>query len=173
MAHSWIDRRRLRIGNFLGFLACAGMLGGAYYMQYGMGLEPCPLCIFQRAAAAAAALVFLVAFIHGPRGIGRYFYGLLLLLTTGTGIAIAGRHLWLQSLPPDQVPSCGPGLEYMLDTFPLMDALRLVVQGSGECAEVEMVFGVSLPGWSMAAFILIGLFGVWTNFKRRERAIWL
>ncbi len=173
MSLSWIDRRSLRAANALGFLFCAGMIGAAYYMELVMGLEPCPLCILQRVAVLAMGSVFLLAAIHGPRGAGRYLYGFLLLLAAGAGMAIAGRHLWLQSLPADQVPACGPGLEYMLDVFPLMEALRMVLQGSGECAEVERVFGVTLPGWTLAAFVVVGLYGVWYNMRPRERAIWL
>lgn len=173
MSLSWIDRRHLRTANLLGFLACAGMLGAAYYMQYGMGMEPCPLCILQRIAVVAAGLVFLLAFLHGPRGAGRYLYGLLVVLMTGAGAAVASRHVWLQSLPPDQVPACGPGLDYMIGTFPLAETLRMILQGSGECAEVEAVFGVSLPMWTLAAFVLLGLLGLWVNVRPRARAIWL
>lgn len=173
MTLGWIERRRLRGANLVGFIACAVMIAAAYYMQYGMGLEPCPLCIFQRIAAAGMGLVFLLAFLQGPNGWGRHLYGLLILVIAGVGAALAGRHIWLQSLPPDQIPACGPGLEYMLNTFPILDALRMMLEGSGECAEVDLVLGVSLPIWTLAAFILVGLYGIWVNFKRRERAIWL
>ncbi len=173
MSLSWVDRRSLRLANGIGFLLCVGMIAGAYYMELVMGLEPCPLCILQRLAVVAMGVVFLLATVHGPRGFGRHLYGLLLLSAAGTGAAIAGRHLWLQSLPEDQVPACGPGLDYMLEVFPLMDALRMTLQGSGECAEVEKVLGVTLPGWTLAAFIIVGLYGVLMNMRPRERAIWL
>ncbi|MEX0729434.1 MAG: disulfide bond formation protein B [Aquisalimonadaceae bacterium] len=173
MLLSWIERRRLRVANLMGFLACAVMIAAAYYMQYGMGLEPCPLCIFQRGATLGMGLGFLLALLHGPKSWGRYLYGLLIAAFAGLGVALAGRHIWLQSLPPDQVPACGPGLDYMLSTFPFMDALRMTLEGSGECAEVDLVLGLSLPVWTLMAFIIVGLYGLWVNFKRRERAIWL
>lgn len=173
MTLSWIERRGLRLSNLVGFLACAAMLGAAYYMEYGMGLEPCPLCILQRLAVAAMGVVFLLAALHGPKDWGRYIYGTLILLTGGTGAAIAGRHIWLQSLPEDQVPACGPGLDYMLSTFPLADTVRMVLEGSGECAEPHIVLGLSLPVWTLAGFVIVGLFGVWTNVKPRQRSIWL
>lgn len=173
MTLSWIERRRLRVANFAGFIACVTMIAAAYYMQYGMGLEPCPLCIFQRIATAGMGLVFLLAFLHGPRDWGKHLYGLLIVGVAGIGAALAGRHVWLQSLPPDQVPACGPGLEYMLSAFPFMDAIRLALEGSGECAEVDLVLGVSLPVWTLTAFILVGLYGLWVNFKSRERTIWI
>ena len=173
MTLSWIERRRLRIANLLGFLGCAALIAGAYYMEFVVGLEPCPLCMLQRVALAGLGLVFLLAFLHGPRAWGRHVYGVLVLLTAGVGTAVAGRHVWLQSLPPEEVPACGPGLDYMLDTFPLTQTLRMVLEGSGECAEVHLAFGLSIPIWTLGAFIVIGLFGIWANMKPRERAIWL
>ncbi|MCK8514896.1 disulfide bond formation protein B [Methylonatrum kenyense] len=173
MTLSWMERRSLRLSNLFGFLACFLMLGAAYYMEHGMGLEPCPLCILQRMAVAGMAVIFIVAMLHGPKDWGRFVYGSLMLLAAGTGAAIAGRHIWLQSLPPEDVPACGPGLEYMMSTFPLSDVLRMVLQGSGECAAVHSVFGLSLPIWTLAGFIIVGLFGVWANLKPRQRSIWL
>lgn len=171
MSLSWTDRRELRIANLLGFITCTIMLTAAYYMQYGMGLEPCPLCIFQRGATVGMGLAFLLAFLHGPRSWGRFLYGALVAAFAGLGVVLASRHLWLQSLPPDQVPACGPGLQYMLDTFPLMDAVRMALEGSGECAEVHLVLGLSLPLWTLIAFVVIGLFGLWINIRPRARAI--
>ncbi|MCP1674945.1 disulfide bond formation protein DsbB [Natronocella acetinitrilica] len=172
MTVSWIEWRRLRGANMLGFLACAGLLGGAYYLEFVVGMEPCPLCILQRLAMFALGIVFLLAVVHGPRGRGRFGYAFLILLSAGTGAAIAVRHLWLQSLPPDQVPACGPGLDFMVEAFPLQEVLMMVLEGSGECAEVETLFGVTLPGWTLAAFVIVGLYGFWVNVKPRERLIW-
>lgn len=173
MTLSWMERRGLRLSNLFGFLACVMMLVAAYYMEHGMGLEPCPLCILQRMAVAGMAVVFIIAMLHGPKDWGRYVYGTLVLLVAGAGAAIAGRHIWLQSLPPDEVPACGPGLDYMMSTFPLADVLRMVLAGSGECADVHVIFGLSLPVWTLAGFVIVGLFGVWANFKPRQRSIWL
>lgn len=139
--------------NGLTLLGCAAAFSGALYMQYVDGLEPCPLCIFQRLALIAVMLVLLVATVHGPSGIGVRVYALLTAVTTLVGAAIAIRHLWLQSLPADQVPACGPSLDYMVDVFPLHEVLTTVLSGSGECADVSWRFlGLTIPGWSLVVF---------------------
>src|SRR5690606_24412879 len=163
--------RNPRIGNLLGFIACALLMGYAWYAPFVLELEPCPLCIFQRVAMIALGVIFLVAALHGPARTGRRVYGALLAIAALAGIAIAGRHVWLQNLPPDQVPSCGPGLSYMLDAFPLTEALRMAFTGSGECAEIDWTFlGLSMPAWVLIMFALLGGFAVWNNWRsvRRE-----
>lgn len=157
---------RRRFFNLLAGTGCALLLGIAYYLQYVEGMEPCPLCIFQRVVFMALAVVFLLAALHHPRSVGSRVYGGTMLLIAGIGIAIAGRHLWLQSLPPDQVPLCGPGLSYMLDVFPLHEVVRNVLTGSGECAEVDLILGVSIPVWSLTGFAILGLFGLLLNWRR-------
>jgi protein dithiol:quinone oxidoreductase len=143
-----------RIGYALGFLVCLGLLGYAYYLQYGEGLDPCPLCILQRVAVAGMGLVFLVAIFHNPGRIGATIYALLQLGIGGAGAALAVRQVWLQSLPKDQVPACGMSLDYMLDTLPLAETLKKVFEGSGECAEKGWVFlHLSIAGWTLVFFI--------------------
>lgn len=130
-------------------LACAGMLGFALYVQHVDFLDPCPLCVFQRVVFMWIGSVSLLAAIHGPAAAGRWVYGGLVILGGLSGIGIAGRHLWLQSLPADQVPDCGMGLNYMLETMPFSEVLSEVFYGSGECAEVSWSFlGLSMPGWT-------------------------
>lgn len=158
-----------RIGNILGLLACAGLMGYALYSEHVLGYEPCPLCIFQRVAVIVLGMVFLAAAIHGPGPGGRRAYALLLLLAAAGGAGVAGRHLWLQSLPPERVPACGPGLDYMLESFPFTEMLRTVLSGSGECAEVNWrLLGLAMPGWVLISVVLLGAFGVWNNLRRRS-----
>ena len=136
-----------------------------------MGLDPCPLCIVQRILVMALGGIMLLAAIHNPRHLGRRVYGGLITVVAVLGIGVAGRHVWLQNLPPDQVPACGPGLEYLLQTFPLMDALKLVFQGSGECAEVQWTFlGLSIPGWTLVVFTGLAVFGLMLLFSPKARA---
>jgi protein dithiol:quinone oxidoreductase len=152
---------RRRIAFFLGFLICAALLGWAFWLQYGEGLEPCPLCMLQRAAFVAIALIFLVGTFHEPGRVGAWLYALLLLIASGIGAALATRQVWLQSLPKDQVPACGMGLSYMLDTMPFLDAMRRVLEGSGECAEKGWVLlGLSIAGWTLAFFVAIAFSGI-------------
>lgn len=144
-----------------GAAICFGLIGIALYFQHGLGLEPCPLCIFQRMAFLLLGGVCTIAAIHDPALMGRRIYGGLGLLVAAAGAGIAGRHVWLQNLPADQVPSCGPGLEYMLETFPLFEMLETVFRGSGECAEISWsLLGLTMPAWTLlifAGFILASL----------------
>ena len=153
----------------LGFIACAGLIGYALYSQFHDGLLPCPLCIFQRVAFALLGLVFLIGGLHAPRAIsGRRVYGAFAVLASLAGIAIAGNHVRLQHLPPDQVPACGPGLDYMLDAMPISGVVRKVMTGSGECANVDWSFlGLSMPTWSLVWFALLGGWAAYTAFRRR------
>lgn len=150
-----------------GAVLCALLTGVAFYFQYAMGLEPCPLCIFQRVFVLALGAVMLVAAVHDPRGPGGRVYGGLITLLAAAGAAVAGRHVWLQSLPADQVPLCGPGLGYLLEKYPLGRALELILKGSGECAEVQWTFlGLSIPGWTLVVFCVLLLYGITLVFRR-------
>ncbi len=152
--------------NAAGALVCAGLMAFALYAQHGLGLEPCPLCVFQRVAVIGMGVLFLVAWLHGPGRWGARVYGTLILVTAAAGAVVAGRQIWLQSLPPEEVPACGPGLDYIMDVFPLGEALSMVFSGSGECAEVSWSFlGISMPGWVLAWLVLLGLGGFWVNWR--------
>jgi disulfide bond formation protein DsbB len=143
-----------RIAYLLAFLVCAALMAWALWLQYHEGLDPCPLCIFQRVAVSAAGVIFLIAFIHNPGRTGAWVYAVLILIAAGAGAAFAGRQIWLQSLPKDQVPACGMGLNYMLDSFPLVDVIKKVFAGSGECAEKAWeLFGLSIAGWTFVFFV--------------------
>ena len=159
----FLSRRQL---NLAGFLACVGMMGYALYAEHVLMLMPCPLCIFQRIAVIALGVVFLAMAIHNPVGYGRYIYTLLILLATTFGAGVSGRHMWLQNLPADQVPSCGPGFDYIIDSFPLSEALRLIFSGSGECASIDWQFlSLSMPTWVLIAVSVVGTFGAWNNLR--------
>lgn len=155
-----------RLLNLAGFLACAGMMGFALYAEHVLLLEPCPLCVFQRVAVISLGLVFLAAAIVGPSAWGRYVVAVLILAAAGGGAGVAAWHHRLQNLPPDEIPGCGPGLDYILDAFPLTEALRMVFSGSGECAEVVWSFlGLSMPGWVFVCLVLMGAGGIVANLK--------
>jgi disulfide bond formation protein DsbB len=148
---------------------CAAFLAFAYYTQFKLGLEPCPLCILQRIAFIAVLVVSIVAALHNPKRSGRAAWGVVAGLAAGAGIAVAGRHVWLQHLPPDKVPDCGPGLEYMLDAFPLSQTVRMVFTGSGECARVDWSFlGLSMPAWTLFWFVVLALGALYYGFRRYE-----
>ena len=153
----------------LGFLACVVLIGVALYFQYVEYLEPCPLCIVQRLIVIAIGVVFLIAAIHNPAGWGRRIYDAGLVVLSVLGAAVAGRHVWLQNLPLDQVPECGPGLEFLLKRFTLDQVLHKVLSGSGECAEVVWSFlGLSIPGWTLVAFSGLAILSLVLLFSSRR-----
>ncbi len=157
-----------RRGNLIGFLGCAGLLAYAYYAQFILHLEPCPLCIFQRVGVFALGLVFLIAVAHDPIGRVRRVYASLLALAALATMGVALRQLYLQSLPPDQVPACGASLDFMLKVFSLGEVMAKVLTGSGECARVTWRFlGLAMPGWVLISAMLLGLFGLWVNLRRQ------
>jgi disulfide bond formation protein DsbB len=159
-----------RVQMLFGFLVCVALLAYAVFAQYGQLFEPCPLCIFQRVAIAAVGLVGLMGAMHNPRGrFGRTAYGLLAFVTAAIGAGIAGRHVWLQHLPADQVPACGPGLSYMVQIMPsYLDVVKKVLQGSGECAEVNWtLWGFSMPEWTLLCFVLLGVGALVAGIRKR------
>jgi disulfide bond formation protein DsbB len=142
-----------RVIFFIIFTVCIGLLGFGLYLEHVVGLEPCPLCIFQRVAYIVIAVISLIGAIHNPQKLFERIYASLILIASLCGAGIAGRQIWLQHLPEDKIPECGPGLEYMLDTFPFTDALRMILSGSGECAEVQWTFlSFSIAEWSIVCF---------------------
>ncbi len=160
---------RRRRANLLGLGICAGLMGYALFAQHGLELDPCPLCVFQRLAVIGLALVFGVAAAHNPGNLGARLYGATGLAIAAGGGFVAGRHVWIQSLPPDQIPACGPGLDYILETFPLGEALQLVFRGSGECATVDWSFlGLSMPAWVLLWLVLLGAAVVGGNWVLRR-----
>jgi len=159
-----------RTANAAGLLACASLLLYALYAQHGLGLEPCPLCIFQRVAVFALGGAFALAALHAAGPVGRRIHALLIGVTGLAGAAVAGRHVWLQNLPPEQVPACGPGLDFMLEAFPFFETLKIVLSGSGECANVDWQFlGLSMPAWVLIALVVLGVYGVWLNLAAARR----
>jgi len=155
-----------RLLNGAGFLACAGMMGFALYAQYVLILDPCPLCVFQRIATVLVALVFLAAALHNPGKVGGRVYAALVFLTAGFGVGVASWHVYLQSLPADKVPSCGPGFEYIMENFAMFDALALIFKGSGECADVVWRFlGLSMPTWVIIGLGGLGIAGIYNNLR--------
>ena len=135
------------------FLASALLLGCGYYLQFVGGLEPCPLCIFQRIAYFAVITIAFIGLVHGPKRFWSRVYDGSIAVWAVTGGGIAARQIWLQHQPPDNVPECGLGLDFMLEVFPLSEMLRMVFNGSGECAKVSWTFlTLSIAEWSLLWF---------------------
>ena len=151
---------------FLVIMAVIGMSFALFFLQRYMGFSPCPLCIFQRIGLMVMGGFALIAAIFDPKSkIVRLLLWLGSLAGIGWAAVVAGRHVWLQHLPADQVPSCGPGLDYWLDTLPMQQVLKEVFAGSVECASIERTFmGLSIPEQSLILFsvlILVHLLILW------------
>ena len=160
-----------RLGYAAGFLVCAGLVAFALYLQHFQGQEPCPLCIVQRVAYIALMAVFLAAAVHGPGRTGAVAYGALLVMVASLGAAVAARHVWLQHLPKDRIPECGPGLEFMLRKYPPPQALQKILAGSGECAESGWSFlGLSIAEWSLLWLLILGGYAIYLTIAARNKA---
>ncbi len=153
--------------NIAGFAACAGLMAYALYAQYQLLLEPCPLCVFQRMSVMGMGILFLVSGIHDTSAWGSRVYAAFIGLISAAGAVVAGRHVWLQHLPPEGVPTSGPGFNYIMDSFPLAEALSMIFKGSGECADIDWVFlGLSMPAWTLVWIVGLGGFGILANLRR-------
>jgi protein dithiol:quinone oxidoreductase len=151
------------------FLACAALLGYAIFLQQSEGLEPCPMCILQRYAYIAVGVVALVAAVHAPRGAGLKAYAIVAALFALAGAGVAIRHSYLQHFPP-ATESCGTDLEFLLDTFPLTQALPKIFAGTGSCSKVDWRFlGLSIPEWNIVCYTGIALLALWAAFRRQPQ----
>ena len=160
-----------RLANFAGFLICAALLAYALYTQFELGLDPCPLCIFQRVGVAALGVVFLIAALHNPKGWGTRAYAVLIAAAALATIGVAARHVYVQHMPPGSLPSCGAPLGVMLKFTPFFDVIRKVLTGSGECSEVPWRFlGLAMPAWVLIWGLILGVFGVSANAESSRAA---
>jgi disulfide bond formation protein DsbB len=151
-----------------GALVIAALFAAALYLQYVLHQEPCPLCMIQRAIFTAMLALFVLATLHNPKRIGTRIYAALLVLFALTGVGVASRHIWLQYLPKDQVPACGPGLDYMLQNFPMADVLQELMHGSGECAVKGWSFmTLGIPEWSLIWYVLLGAWALLIALRKQ------
>lgn len=147
-------------------VACGLLLAFGFYLQYFQDQDPCPLCLVQRGFYLAVMVVCAAAAAHGPRAVGAAVYSSIGFLFAAGGAAVAGRHVWLQHLPSDKVPACGPDLYFMLENLPFMRTLEKLFKGSGQCAEVKWTFlSLSIAEWSLVCFVLLSLLTAWNALK--------
>lgn len=142
------------------FATCTGLLAFGLYLQHVVGLEPCPMCIMQRYAFVLVALVGLIAGIHAPGRRGTRIYGGLLLLLAAAGGTVAAQQSILQRSPPN-LAECGPGFEYLVESFGLAEALPMMFRGTGDCGAIDWTFlGLTIANWSLVCFVAVGLFAL-------------
>lgn len=164
------DRRQTI--NLAGAAICAALFGYAIYAEKVLNYVPCPLCMFQRVCVVALGIVFLIAGLHRVRRAGGVVYAVLIFLAAAATSWVAGRHVWIQSQPPGTVPSCGAPLDSLLEMFPLLEVVRRVMTGGGECGIIDWTFlGLSMPKWVLIMAVTLGLIGVANNLARTARRV--
>lgn len=145
---------------------CACSIGIALYMQHVMLMEPCALCITQRIFMIAVGALALIAAALSKFRFALRSLSALAALASCVGGAVSARHIWIQNLPEDQVPECGPGLAYMFETRPIFDAISVLLQGDGHCADVHFsLLGLTIPGWTLVSFAGMALLLVFVCFR--------
>ena len=159
-----------RLLNLYGLLLCIGsLLFAILYLENTLYLDPCPLCVLDRVVIMILAGVFLLALLHNSKTFFVKLYGGVCVLFSLIGIFLAARHIWLQNLPKDQVPECGPDIYYMLETLPIFKVLESVLAGSGSCAEVSWTFaGLTIPEQTLILFVLLLVLSVIQTFRLRS-----
>lgn len=164
---TWSFRAQYALGAF----ACVLLLAYAFFEQFQMGVEPCPKCIFQRIAFMAMAIFFLAGALHNPGAPGRRIYAVLVAIGAATGAVVAVRHLIVQLTPHDPLmEGCGPGLNYLLDSFPIAQAIKKAFMATGDCGEISWTFlGITMPGWTLICFVVLGAGALWAGWRNRER----
>jgi|SRR5699024_3179012 len=151
----------------LAFLGCLGLIAIALYLEHVLGIEPCPLCHVQRFAVVLFGVICLLAAIHNPARLGQRIYAVLGSLAAAFGIATAGRQIWLQGLPKDQLPACLPSLEFMLEAFPLQEVISKMLHGTADCAEVTWtLLGLNIAELSMINFLTMLAFSVFIVLRK-------
>jgi len=152
-----------------GALFAGGLMGFGLFLQYVKHQDPCPLCMVQRLIFIAILVVFALAALQGPKRAGERVYAALIALLSLSGVAVASRHIWIQNLPKDQVPACGPGLDYMLETMPMAKVWKELLHGSGECAEKGWTFfTLGIPEWSLLCYLALGAWAMLIAFRKQS-----
>ena len=150
-----------------GALVIAVLFGAALYLQHMLHQDPCPLCMVQRFIFIIMLVLFAIAALHNPKRTGTRVYAALIGLFALSGVGVAGRHIWIQHLPKDEVPACGPGLNYMLENFPMSEVLQELMHGSGECAAKGWTFlTLGIPEWSLIWYLLLGAWALLIAFRK-------
>ena len=171
MNFSWIPSIRACFG-LIALGSISMILFAIIMLQFFLDLEPCALCVSQRIGFLTMGVIAFIAFIHGPKRLGQRIYLTLGSLATIAGGSISARHVWIQNLPVDEQPLCGPGLGYMFETRPVFDALSLLLTGDGNCADVLLRFlGLTIPGWTLIAFIGFLVFHIWLFFRTTKTQV--
>jgi disulfide bond formation protein DsbB len=156
-----------RIINLIGFILAVVLLIASYYFEYVEGLQPCLLCLLQRWAMGLVAIVLLIATVHNPRQVGIHIYAAITFVVAIVGIVASARQVWLQHLPSRSTEVCVPGLNFLLQTRPLPEVIKIMFRGSRECAEATWSFlGLTMAQWALIFFVIFALLGLFQLFRK-------
>lgn len=160
----------IRVMFVLGFFTTLALLAFAVHLQLIGGLMPCPLCQLQRFVLVIIGLLCLVAAIHNPVKKGVKRYATFIILFALIGASLAARQVWLQLHPPlENIATCGASFSYLMTTLPILDALWLAMKGTGDCSKIVWHFlGISMPGWTLLAFIFYFLLAISQYWRVRK-----
>lgn len=162
-----------RVVNLGAFVICCLLLVGAYFLEYALHVQPCPLCILQRVWFFLLALTFLFAGLHRPQKIGLFVYGVLVVLFALLGLLTAGRQVWLQTHPMAAPQLCLPGFSYLITTLNFSAAFQSLFSGSGSCEQKGWsLWGFSLADWTFlffCVFVIIGLLQIISYFRNLSK----
>ena len=152
-------------------IICTALLGYGYYLEFFQKLLPCPMCIFQRLCYMAIGATAILGSAINPNRIGGIIITVLIGIFAGIGASIAARQTWLQHLPPELVPECGPDLSFMLEMYPLLETIETALRGTGDCAEVSWRFlTLSIAEWSVVCFLGLFITAAW-QLVRNVRSV--
>ena len=143
------------------FLSAVAAMGGGYYVQHVVGLEPCPLCIVQRMFFVLAGLLAALGAVFGVRrwivvlsGVGS-----ALMALAGGGVAVW--HSWLIAYPPEWV-QCGRPFAWMLENNSLVTLLPKIFEGEGDCLRADwFLLGLNIPQCAAVLFAGMVALAVW------------
>lgn len=157
-------------------MLCFFSLSYAFYLQYAQHQWPCVLCTVQRLILMAVAIMTLVQLLS--KKYERIYKTALLAnaFLVCTGLYFSARQIYLQHLPPDQVPACMPTFSLLLHTLPIPQLFHIILSGTGDCAKVTWRFlGLTLAEYSLLLFICLGLVFLYLillrsyfDFKRKK-----
>jgi disulfide bond formation protein DsbB len=147
-------------------LAALALIAVALYLQHFQNMQPCPLCIIQRYAFAAVAVICLL-FAALPRGAVKLGASLGTLAAL-SGAGVAGWHLWVKAHP---TVSCGiDPLETALNKIPTAELLPFAFKADGLCsADYAPILGLSIPQWSLTWFAIFAIVLIWAALRQQSR----
>ncbi len=161
-----------RAVDLFAFFICCGLVMFSFYLEVYVGLALCPLCVIQRVLILLLGLLFLFGSLIDFRKTGRRVYHFIIFLVAVLGVIVAGRHVWLTSLPQGQAPPCGAGISYMLQVLPVNKVIEIIFQGSGDCDKITWTFlNLSIPNCALIFFIFFALLALWQVAKKERLSL--